>query len=94
MPEEKIIQKVKHLDLGNSLNHIQDVAERVLSLRKWTRYVAKSHKDYVACEGMDGIFLNGQYFDWKEFEIHKDDIVKAYLRYFDESDIQLIAEAM
>lgn len=94
MLEEKIIQKVKHLDLGNSLNHIQDVAERVLSPRKWTRYVAKSHKDYVSCEGMDGILLNGQYFDWKEFVIHKDDMVKAYLRYFDESDIQLIAEAM
>lgn len=92
--ENTIIQKVKHLDLGNSLNRIQDVAEKVLTPRKWVRYVAKSHKDYVACEGMDGILLNGEYFDWKEFTYNKDNIVKAYLRYFDENDIRLIAKAM
>ena len=92
--ENIIIQKVKPLDMGHALNHIQDAAEQVLSESHWMRYLRASNRDYNACEGMDGILLNGEYFDWKVFETQKDDIVRAFLRYFDDSDIALIANAL
>ena len=90
----EIVKKVKHLSMGKALNTIQDVAERVLSKRRWRQYLIDSSKDAKECDGLDGILLNGEYFDWREFTRKKDDMVKAYLRYFTDDELTLIANAM
>ena len=77
-----IINKVKKLDLGHALNHIQDVAEQVLTEEEFQRYLIDSSKDADECDGMDGMLLNGRYFDWREFNWNKDQMVKSYLDYF------------
>lgn len=87
---EIILAKAKNLDMGQALNLIQDIAERVLSKKRWEEYLIASSNDANECEGMDGILLNGEYFDWKEFGWNKNSIIKAYLRYFTEEEIKEI----
>lgn len=92
--EDVIVQKMKQYDMGHSLNHIQNTAEKVLTKKRWREYLLASNKDAQVCDGMDGILLNGEYFDWKEFGYRKNEIVKAYLRYFTEEEVQKIACAI
>ena len=91
---EIILKKVKGLDMGHSLNHIQDVAEKVLSKKRWHQYLVSSSQDAEDCEDMDGLLLNGEYFDWRSFGPQKNNIVRAYLRYFTEDEISKIALAL
>lgn len=91
---EMILKKVKGLDMGHSLNHIQDVAEKVLSKKRWNQYLVSSSQDAEDCEDMDGLLLNGEYFDWRSFSPQKNNIVRAYLRYFTEDEISKIALAL
>lgn len=88
---ENIVKKVKCYDMGYSLNHIQDAAEQVLSKKRWQEYLEASNSDADKCEGMDGILLNGEYFDWRSFGPQKNNIVRAFLRYFTDSEIEKIA---
>lgn len=94
--KEKIIEKLKEkkesLNMGKTLNYLQDVALKVLSPRKAHEYISKSSNDARQCDGMDGLFINGRYFDWKVFETQKYDIVKAYLDYFDNDTLVAICE--
>ena len=92
--QDIIVKKVRPYDMGYSLNHIQDVAEQVLTPKRWTEYLIASNADANECEGMDGILINGEYFDWKEFGPHKERIVRAYLRYFTDDELVLIANAL
>lgn len=92
-----LLTKVKGLNdkstsFGVILNRIQDKAEKVLSEKEWNNYLRASSKDADRCAGMDGILLNGHYFDWKEFEVNKKQIVSAYLDYFSEAQLGKIAE--
>lgn len=89
-----INDKVKKENLGEALDHLQNVAEQVLDKRRWRQYLIASNKDANECDGMDGLLINGEYFDWKEFEYRKNDIVKAYLRYFSDEEISNIAVAL
>lgn len=91
---EIIVKKVKPYDMGYSLNHIQDAAEKVLTPERWDAYLIASNIDADECEGMDGILINGEYFDWRSFGPKKDNIVRAFLRYFTPSEIELIAKAL
>lgn len=91
---ETIVKKVKAYDLGYSLNHIQDVAEQTLSKKRWHQYLIASNNDAEQCDGMDGLLLNGEYFDWRSFGPKKDNIVRAYLRYFTENELTKIALAL
>ena len=87
----KIIHnKIKNKSMGESLNCIQDVAEKVLDKRRWRQYLIASSNDANECDGMDGLLLNGEYFDWKVFEVKKDNMIDAYLRYFTESEVKRI----
>lgn len=94
MEKNIILKKVQNLNMGQSLNHIQDIAEHVLNKRRWRQYLVATGKDAQACDGMDGLLINGEYFDWKEFEYRKDDIVMAFLRYFTDEEIGQIALAL
>lgn len=91
---EKILNKVKRLDMGHALNKIQDTAEKVLTPTRWNVYLRLSSQDIRRCDGMDGLLLNGEYFDWKEFNTKKDNIVKAFLRYFTDAEILLISNTL
>lgn len=91
---ETILNKVRKLNMGKSLNKIQDVAERILTKRRWRQYLIDANKDVDKCKGMDGLFINGEYFDWKEFEWNKDAIIMAYLRYFTDEEIMQISMAL
>lgn len=88
---EIILTKLKKLNMGKSLNLLQDIAERVLSKRRWREYLIASNKDVQECEGMDGLLINGRYFDWKEFETNKNSIIMAYLKYFTEEEVKEIS---
>ena len=89
-----IYSKVKKLSMGEALNLIQDVAESVLSKKRWKQYLTASNKDADECDGMDGMLLNGEYFDWREFNWNKNAIINAFLRYFTEDEINKIDVAM
>lgn len=91
---ENILKKTKKLNMGQALNAIQDTAEKVLSKNRWQQYLVDSNADAEECDGMDGILLNGEYFDWREYGWNKNNIIKAYLRYFTENEIKQIALAM
>ena len=92
--EKIILNKVKNLDMGYSLNRIQDVAEQVLSKKRWKQYLIASNQDAQECEDMDGMLLNGEYFDWRSFGPQKNNIVRAFLRYFTDDEIEKIALAL
>lgn len=81
-------------NFGYTLNKLQDVAEQVLSKKEFRAYLVKSSLDADMCEGMDGILLNGQYFDWRTFEFKQREIVSAWLNYFDEEQLMKIANAL
>ena len=92
---DKIISK---LDMSKTwgvlLNQIQDIASDVLSLNEWSAYTKKANHDVQIAQDEDGVIFNGEYFDWRQFETHKVDIIKAYLRYFNESQLVKIYTAM
>lgn len=88
---QKIIEQMKEFDyFGVALNVIQDSAEMNLPKKRFKQFLAASNKDYEACEGQDGILLNGEYFDWKQFTRRKDDIIAAFCRYFSEEELEKI----
>lgn len=92
--EKIILAKVNTSNWGKALNHIQGVAKEVLTEEEFAEYVRKSNKDVRACAKMDGQLFNGQYFDWKEFDFKQKEIISAFLRYFDQSQLQKIANAL
>ena len=79
---------------GALCNEIQDVAQQVLTTEEWNVVAQAQDRDANICEDWDGVLFNGQYFDWKEFETKKLDILKAYLRYYTPRQQQLIEQAM
>lgn len=90
-----ILNKVSNnKSFGFTLNHLQDVAEQVLSKKEFHTYLVKSSLDANMCEGMDGILLNGQYFDWRTFDFKQREIVSAWLDYFGEDQLMKIANAL
>ena len=93
--EEQIISKTKNQgEFGAMLNYIQDVAEEVLTEREWDAYLEKANNDTEQCEEQDGILLNGEYFDWRQFKSQRFNIVKAYLRYFNQEQLNKILKAI
>ena len=92
MLEEQIIQKIGTRTFGKAANRINRVAQKVLPKAQFQRIVVKQNKDVKECDGMDGMLLNNEYFDWKEFETRRDDMTRAFLRYFDTQQLQLIAD--
>ena len=91
--KQKIIAKLNlKKGWGKCLNLIQSIAEYVLPSDEWERYLAAATQDAKECEGMDGLLLNGQYFDWKEFDYRCGEIVSAYLDYFNDTQLKLIYE--
>ena len=90
MFKEKILEKVNlKRDFGYVLNELQDIACENLSKRSVNNYLRASCRDANACEGMDGMLINGHYWDWKEF-FKVREIVSAWLDYFTESELQTI----
>lgn len=83
---------IKLGDWGRVLNILQTIAEKVLSENEFSRYVNKSVADAGRCVGMDGILINGHYFDWKDFNKKSEDIVLAWLDYFTPSQVKRIAD--
>ena len=93
--KQKIIAKLNlMIGFGKCLNFIQNIAECVLSKKEWKEYLIASNKDAQACDGMDGILLNGRYFDWRKFDSHCEEIVLAYLDYFNDAQLKLIYERL
>lgn len=94
MLEEQIIQKLGTRTFGKAANKINRVAQEVLPKEQFHKITDKQNDDINECDGMDGMLLNGEYFDWKEFETRRDDMIKAFLRYFDTQQLQLIADKL
>lgn len=67
---------------GPACNQIQDAAYKVLSVKDWNDVSSRVGEDLEISEGNDFITMNGRYFDWKEFDHRKVDIVYAYLLYY------------
>ena len=92
MLEEQIIQKLGKLNFGKAANKINRVAQKVLPKAQFQRIVVKQNKDAEECDELDGALLNNEYFDWRVFETRRDDMIRAFLRYFDTPQLQLIAD--
>lgn len=67
---------------GTACNQIQNAAYKVLSVKDWNDVSSRVGKDLELSEGSDFIMMNNHYFDWKEFDQRKADIVRAYLLYY------------
>lgn len=79
---------------GKICNQIQDAADKALTTPQWNAYLNKANKDMDECDGSDFLVLNGQYFDWKEFESKKTEIVLAFLDYFTDVQIYRISKCL
>ena len=84
--EDLIINKLEstHGGWGAILNRIQEAAEQVED------YINKAVKDEAASDGTNGVIFNGEYFDWKEFDAKRVQIVKAYMKYFTTGELNMI----
>jgi len=89
---------LKHLNMNQSwgkiCNQVQDAAEKALTDAAWNAYIRKASHDHDQCKGSDFVLLNGQYFDWKEFDIKKTEIVLAFLDYFTDVQIYRISKCL
>lgn len=90
--EDLIINKLEstHGGWGAILNRIQEAAEQVLPMKSLEDYINKAVKDEAASDGTNGVFFNGEYFDWKEFDAKRVQIVKAYMKYFTTGELNMI----
>ena len=88
--EDAIIQKLGKKDFGEAANKINEIAKKVIEKKEFARITRNQQKDLDECDGMDGMLLNNEYFDWKEFETRKNDMIRAFLRYFDIFQLQVI----
>ena len=89
---------LKHLNMNQSwgeiCNQVQDAAEKALTDAAWNTYIRKANHDLEQCEGSDFVLMNGQYFDWKEFDSKKTEIVLAFLEYFSGTDLYRISKCL
>lgn len=89
---------LKYLNMGQSwgkiCNQVQDAAEKALTDTAWNTYIRRANHDLKQCEGSDFVLLNGQCFDWKEFDSKKTEIVLAFLEYFSETDLYRISKCL
>lgn len=81
-------------DFGFLLNKIQNIVLEDFSKEEINDYVIKSSRDAEQTEDLDGILLNGHYFDWREFDTRKREIVSAYLEYFTDEQLERIDLAL
>lgn len=87
---EEILKKVNTTNWGKACNILQDIAFNVLTKKSLVRYLHNANKDVEECEGLDGVLLNGKYFDWKEYDYNYKAIINAYLDYFTDNELNLI----
>lgn len=87
---DKMLDKFEEFDVGYILNKIQDSAEKVLSEDEFSDILDAANKDLEDCEGTDALYLNGDAYDWKEFELKKDAIIDSYLKYYSEDQLEKI----
>ena len=90
--QDLIINKLEktHGGWGAILNRIQDAAEIALPKKNFETYLKKANIEQEKTEGSDGVLFNGEYFDWREFDSKRLEIVRAYMRYFSESELNMI----
>ena len=90
---KKILDAYKdegYSSFGEVLNNIQDLFEDVASKAEWREFLRKSNKDAEKTEGSDGMLINGVYFDWKEFHTRRNEIIIAFLGYFNDDQLSRI----
>ena len=68
---------------GKIFNFIQDVAEKTLTKKEFYKFLELTNNEVELCDGEDGHLVNGHYYDWKEFDIKRDDMVNDFLDIFD-----------
>ena len=77
--QDLIINKLEktHGGWGAILNRIQDAAEIALPKKNFETYLKKANVEQEKTEGSDGVLFNGEYFDWREFDSKRLEIVRA-----------------
>lgn len=75
---------------GEWANLIQDIAMDVPSMTEdhWDMIYDRMEADVQDTEGQDGILINGNYYDWRQFETQRNDMIRDYLRYFDDQTLK------
>lgn len=95
---ESKAQILSHLKIGTNwgkaCNVVQEVAEKHLSVESWNAYITRVTKDMAECNGSDFLFMNGHYWDWKQFDSCAAEIVNTFLDYFGDTDLEIIAQHM
>lgn len=76
-------------NFGEWANLIQDIASEVPSMTDdhWNMIYDRMKADCDATEGQDGILINGSYYDWKQFDTQRNDMIRDYLKYFDDQTL-------
>ena len=68
---------------GKIFNFIQDVAGKTLTKKEFYRFLELVNEEADLCDGEDGQLVNGRYYDWREFNNKRDDMVNDFLDIFD-----------
>ena len=81
-------------NFGKILNYLQDIAEECFSEKAFKRYLINSSRDASECEDLDGILLCGDYYDWKEYDYRRNTIIRSWLKYFNENELETLRKGV
>ena len=95
MFREKIMSKIPiEGTWGSVLNDLQDVAYDVLTREEILAYLEKEEADEEKAGGNDGVLFNGDYYDWREFNTKRNNIISSWLSYFPEESLEKIYKGL
>lgn len=68
---------------GAIFNYIQNTAEKVLTKKEFNKFLEITGNEFEQCDGQDGQLVNGVYYDWKEFQTKRDEMVCGFIDILD-----------
>lgn len=93
--KNEIISKLNpNYNWGKCCNEIQEIALKLLNKKDKEIYLKKTFRDSNMCEGMDCVIFSGKVFDWRTFNNRRNDIIFAFLDYFDNKTLEQIKEKL
>lgn len=68
---------------GAIFNYIQNTAEKVLTKKEFNKFLEITGNEFEQCDGQDGQLVNGVYYDWKEFDYKRDEMICGFIDILD-----------
>lgn len=85
-----LIERDSKNDWGKWADIIQDIASGLptMTTEHWNEIYEHMKADIDACEDQDGTLINGTYYDWRQYGMYRNDILRSFLDYFDDETIK------